>query len=131
MEWTVVFDEARGAAIVTTRGAFDDDDHARMVDDIVSRPEWRPGHPVLFDHRALDFGAAGYQHMRAAGDNHAAQDARIGAARSALLMKSLADFGRGRQFELLVDGVVSADLAVFVDEDAAWRWLTGRPAAPG
>jgi hypothetical protein len=124
MEWDVVFDEARGAAIVTTRGVFDEADHARMVADIVGRPRWHPGHPVLFDHRALDFGAAGFPDMRAARDNHVAHDEQIGAARSALLMKSLADFGRGRQFELMVDGVVSADLAVFVDEGAAWRWLS-------
>jgi hypothetical protein len=125
VEWDVVFDESRGVAIVTTRGVFNDADHARLVADVVSRPQWRPGHRVLFDHRALDFGATAYPQMLAARDNHVAHDARIGAARSAILMKSLADFGRGRQFELLVEGVVSADLAVFVDESAAWRWLAG------
>ncbi|MDF1503075.1 hypothetical protein [Roseisolibacter sp. H3M3-2] len=128
MEWDVAFDATRGAAVVTTRGVFDDADHARMVADVVGRPQWRPGHRVLFDHRALDFGGAGYQQMLAARDNHVANDARIGNARSAILMKSLADFGRGRQFELLVDGVVRADLAVFVDEGAAWEWLTAERA---
>ncbi|GLC26362.1 hypothetical protein [Roseisolibacter agri] len=123
MRWTVEFDDARGAAIVRTSGVFDHAAHARMVEDIVSRPEWRPGHPVLFDHRDLDFGDAGYQHMLAAADNHRAHDQQIGAARSALVMKSPADFGRARQFEQMVEGVVRADLAVFTDEDAAWRWL--------
>jgi hypothetical protein len=127
VEWDVVFDESRGVAIVTTRGVFSDVDHARLVADVVSRPQWHPGHRVLFDHRALDFGGASYQHMLAARDNHVAHDARIGAARSAILMKSIADFGRGRQFEQLVDGVVSADLAVFIDEMAAWQWLTAGP----
>ena len=130
MEWTVEFDEARGVAIVTTRGVFDHADHARMVADIVGRPQWRPGHPVLFDHRRLDFGPAGYQHMLAAADNHRSHDEQIGAARSALLMKGPADFGRGRQFEQMVEGVVRADLAVFVDEPAAWQWLTGGAGAP-
>ena len=129
MEWEVVFDEARGTAIVTTRGEFDAVDHARMVADIVGRPEWRPGHPVLFDHRALDFGAAGFQQMFVAGGNHRAYDARIGNARSALLMKSLDDFGVGRQFQKIVDGRVSANLAVFVDEDEAWSWLAAARAS--
>lgn len=124
MEWDVMFDAARGVAIVTTRGVFNDADHARMVADVLRREQWRPGHPVLFDHRALDFGAAGYGQMLAAGDNHRAHDDRIGASRSAILMKSVADYGRGRQFELILDGAVSADLAVFTEEEAAWRWLT-------
>jgi hypothetical protein len=127
MDWTVVFDESRGAAIVTTRGAFTATDHARMVADIVSREQWRPGHPVLFDHRVLDFGESGYVQMSAALENHQAHDARIGPSRSALLMKSLVDFGRGRQFELMGEGVVSAHLGVFLDERAAWRWLAGGP----
>ena len=130
MEWTVVFDEPAGIAIVTTRGVFDVADHARMVADVVSRAQWRPGHPVLFDHRGLDFGAAGYRQMSAARDNHLAHEARIGAARTAILMKDVADFGRGRQFELLVDGAASAPLAVFVDEAAAREWLAAGPATP-
>ena len=129
MEWTVEFDESRGAAIVTTSGVFNDRDHARMVADIVGREEWTPGHPVLFDHRALDFGAAEYRHMRAARDNHLLHEREIGAARSAILMKSIADYGRGRQFQLLVDGVASAHLGVFTDEEAAWQWLAAEPAA--
>ena len=129
MEWTVEFDGRRGAAVVTTRGVFTDADHARMVADIVGRAEWSPGHPVLFDHRALDFGAAEYRHMRAARDNHLAHEQEIGAARSAILMRSVADYGRGRQFQLLVEGLASADLAVFTDEEAAWQWLAAQPAA--
>ena len=125
MEWDVVFDESRGAAIVSTRGVFNATDHARMVADVVSRAQWYPGHSVLFDHRELDFGMAGFATMSAARDNHIAQEARIGAARTAILMKSVADFGSGRQFQLLVDGAVSADVRVFVDEKAAWDWLTG------
>jgi hypothetical protein len=121
-EWTVVFDDSTGVAVVTTSGLFNVLDHAGMVADVVNRERWRPGHPVLFDHRELDFGPAGYEQLRAARDNHLAHEARIGAARSAILMKSTADFGRGRQFQLIVQDSVSADLAVFTDEKAAWRW---------
>ena len=126
MEWDVVFDESRGAAIVSTRGKFNATDHARMVEDVVSRAQWRPGHPVMFDHRGLDFGAAGFATMSAARDTHMAHEARIGAARTAILMKSIADFGTGRQFQLLLDGAVSADVRVFVDEKAAWEWLAAK-----
>ena len=130
MDWTVNFDDSRGAAVVITRGVFNTADHARMVADVVSRAQWHPGHPILFDHRELDFGASGYEQMYAARDNHLAHDARIGPSRSAILMKSLADFGRGRQFELMGDGVFSANLGVFIDERTAWHWLTGESSAP-
>lgn len=126
MEWTVVFDEVRDTAIVTTSGVFSPAGNARMVADIVGRPQWRPGKRILFDHRNLDFGTAGYPQMLAASGNHRANDDRIGAARSALLMKSLADFGVGRQFQHMVDGV-SAEVGVFIDEDAAWTWLLAEP----
>jgi hypothetical protein len=129
MEWSVVFDASTGTAIVTTRGVFNVADHARMVADVVSREQWYPGHPVLFDHRALDFGTTGYPHMSAARDNHVAHEQRIGAARSAILMKGVAEYGCGRQFQLIADESVSAELAVFVDETAAWHWLTAESAA--
>jgi hypothetical protein len=56
MDWTVEFPGADGYAIVRTVGIFDVADHVRMITDIVTRPGWRPGMDVLFDHRALDFG---------------------------------------------------------------------------
>lgn len=121
MEWTV--EDRGGYVAVTTRGAFAADDHGRMVEDIVTRDFWRPGTSVLFDHRALDFGASGLAVMRQAGENHQAHDVRIGDGKAAVLMGTLVDYGRGRQFELLTDGRVSANLRVFLDEAEALRWL--------
>lgn len=123
MKWTVNFNEVCGAAVVRTRGVFNVSDHGRMVEDIVSREEWRPGHSILFDHRELSFDSIGYEDMVRARENHLAHEARIGNARSAILMKSAADYGVGRQFQLLAEGRVSADLEIFADEQAATAWL--------
>jgi hypothetical protein len=130
MEWIVAFDEATAVAVITTSGMFTVTDHARMVADVGGGEQWRPGHRVLFDHRDLDFGSAGFGQMTAARDNHLAHEERIGAARSAILMKSAADYGRGRQFQLLADGALGADLRVFIDERAAWDWLSSESPAP-
>lgn len=123
MEWTVTFDGSRGAAVVRTRGKFNTVDHKRMVADIVTRDEWYPGHPVLFDHRQLSFEGTGYSEMLGARENHAKFEARIGNARSAILMKAGADYGLGRQFQSLAEGRVTAELQIFTDEASATDWL--------
>jgi hypothetical protein len=123
MEWTVEHKQAQDYVIVATRGEFALHDHVRMIEDIVSRGFWRPGTAVLFDHRSLDFGAVGFGGMRQAAANHVAQDDRIGSGKAALLMRTPADYGRGRQFEMLTDGVVSATVQIFLDETEALRWL--------
>jgi hypothetical protein len=121
--WTVKFNELCGAAVVRTRGVFNVSDHGRMVADIVGRDEWRPGQPILFDHRELSFDGSGYDDMVRARENHIAHESRIGNARSAILMKSTADYGVGRQFQMLADGRVAAELEIFADEPSAKEWL--------
>jgi len=125
MDWTVELPGSDGYAVVTTSGAFDVSDHLRMIQDITTRPGWQPGMDVLFDHRALALGEADLRAMYEAGDNHRRNDERIGDGRAAILVRSLSDYGRGRQFELLTAGRVSATMNVFMDEAEAREWLAG------
>lgn len=129
MEWTVTFDRSRGTAVVRTHGEFNVSDHLLMVADIVARDEWHPGHPILFDHRQLDLDNAGYSEMQSALENHRLYEERIGRARSAILMKSIADYGLGRQFQNLAEGYVSAELRIFTDESSATQWLSAEETA--
>lgn len=126
MHWTVELPDDHGMAVVTTRGTFNVADHRRMIEDIVSRPGWRPGTDVLFDHRQLSFGDADLKAMYLAGGNHLAYDDRIGSGRAAILMGSLSDYGRGRQFEMLTDERISARLCIFLDPAEALDWLAGQ-----
>jgi hypothetical protein len=123
MHWSVELPVEGGYAVVTTSGTFDVSDHLRMIEDVVSRPGWRPGTDVLFDHRGLEFGDAGFRAMREAGGNHRDNDARIGNGKAAILMRSPSDYGRGRQFELMTEDEVSARLCIFLDEAEARGWL--------
>ncbi len=123
MHWTIEPDHASGFVRITTSGLFGAADHLRMIDDILSQPFWRPGTRTLFDHRALDFGSATYEMMRAATANHLANDDRIGNGRTAILVGSLAAFGSVRQFELLVADHSATPMRVFQDEAAALAWL--------
>lgn len=126
MDWTVDLSGADGYAVVTTAGTFNPADHLRMIDDIVSRPGWRPGTDVLFDHRALSFDDADLRAMYQASGNHLHNDARIGNGKAAVLMRSLSDYGRARQFELLTVDRVSATLRIFLDKAEALDWLAGQ-----
>ncbi|HEX6372851.1 MAG TPA: hypothetical protein VF006_28270 [Longimicrobium sp.] len=121
MDWTV--EDCTDHVVVTTRGAFDAAEHRRMVEDIVTRDFWRPGTAVLFDHRELSFGGSGYQQMLEARENHLAHNTDIGDGKAAVVMGSRADFGLGRQFELLTEGQVDARMHIFLDPVEALAWL--------
>lgn len=123
MNWTVENIENQPYVRVVTGGDFSVGEQLKMIEDITSRDFWRPGTNVLFDHRKLDFGVTDINLIRQASDNHIKNDAKIGDGKAALLMKSLPDFARGRQFELLTESKVSAKLRIFKDEDEALQWL--------
>jgi hypothetical protein len=123
MDWKTEYTKDVSFATVRTVGEFSIDDHARMIEDIVSSDFWKPGLDVLFDHRNLEFGFTTAAFWKKASENHERNDDRIGDGKAAILMKSVVDFGRGRQFEMITSDKVSAKLRVFMDEESAVSWL--------
>jgi hypothetical protein len=94
-----------------------------MIEDLVSRPGWRPGTAALFDCRQVRFGDIGFNEVLEATSIHVSNDALIGNGKSAILMKSSADYGVGRQFQNVTGGRVSAQIRIFLDEAEALAWL--------
>lgn len=123
MDWTAEFCKKKKIVTVKTSGKFTVEDHARLIEDLISRDFWTPGTNVLFDHRDLEFCHTTMSLMQQAAGNHKNKDDLIGDGKAALLMKSVADFGRGRQFEILASDKVSAKLRVFLGETAALEWM--------
>lgn len=124
MNCTVEKIESSSYVRVITSGVFSVEGQLNMIEFIISRDFWRPGLDVLFDHRQLDFGTTDVSLMREAGNNHIKNDDKIGDGKAAILMKSLPDFARGRQFELLTESKVTAKMKIFKDEEEAIKWLT-------
>lgn len=124
MNWEVEHRAHRAFVIIKTAGTFSIEDHMRMIEDIVTRDFWKPGTDIFFDHRNLQFGKTDIELMRSASANHKKYDKLIGDGRAAILMKSLTDFGRGRQFELLSSDKISAKLRIFLEEKAALEWIS-------
>jgi hypothetical protein len=123
MKWTVTYDEENDYVRVTTEGVFNVTDHLEMIEDILSRDFWRPGMAAFFDHRLLDFGESTFEIMMEASANHTANDDRIGSGKAAILMKTIADFGIGRQFQSIAGDNISALLHIFTNEEKAHRWI--------
>ncbi len=126
MNWTVEKLETEPFVRVAPEGVFDPDEHCRMLEDLLTREFWKPGMPVLFDFRKLEFTGTNIEDVREASLNRRNNEARIGDGKSAFLMKSLTDFARGRQFQLLTEDKVSAELHIFMEEDKALRWLENK-----
>jgi hypothetical protein len=123
MNWTVEQIADKHFVKVVTWGGFTAADHRLMTADILSQKFWKPGINVLFDHRNLDFGVTNVPLMKEIGSTHIENDARIGSGKAAILMKSVPDFARGRQFEIITEGKISAKLQIFLDEKKALAWL--------
>ncbi len=79
---------------------------------------------VLFDDRKVEFNETTVELVKKVSEDYSAREKQIGNGKAAILMKSLTDYARGRQFELLTEKRVSSELNVFTDEDKAVNWLT-------
>ena len=123
MNWTIEQIKDKHFVRVVTSGDFNVADHRRLTEDILSQKFWKPGTNVLFDHRNLNFGVTSVPLMKEIGSTHIENDARIGNGKAAILMKSVPDFARGRQFEIITEGKISARLQIFLDEKKALAWL--------
>lgn len=125
MNWKIEYIVDKQFIKVTSEGDFNAKDHREMIEDVTSREFWKAGMPVFFDNRKVNFNGVNYNVINEAARNHIKNNELIGGGRAAILMKSVADFGIGRQFQLLTNGVVSAELHIFQDEKKALGWLLG------
>ena len=123
MKWTFEYIKDKNYIRIVSEGVFSGGEAIQLIEDLLLQPYWRKGMPVLVDNRRVDYSVGGIAAMQEAGKFHIENDERIGEGKAALLMKSVADFGLGRQYELLTDEAVSANVHVFLDENQALRWL--------
>jgi hypothetical protein len=123
MYWTVEHVKASRYVRVVTGGVYNIDDHMRMLEDVVNRDFWKPGMNLLIDDSRLDFHQTSLEQLREAGLKRLRFDPLIGGGKTAVIVDSLADFARVRQYELITSGKVAAKIDIFKDEDKAVLWL--------
>jgi hypothetical protein len=123
MNWTVENLETNHCVKVVTEGVFTTEEQDRMLDEIISKEYWKPDINVFFDCRKCDFSNTDQEMPLEASMNFIRHDALIGCGKVALLMKSVADFTLGREFEILTDEKVCANVGIFLNETQVFRWL--------
>lgn len=123
MDWSAEYIESEHYVRIIFKGDFTAEGQLQMMEDITARKYWQPGMNVLCDFRNVEFDADSLAAIREASMNRGKKEKKIGNGKSALLMNSLADYARGRQYQLLTESKVSARLRVFTDEKEALDWL--------
>ena len=124
MKWTVEHMKEHRLVKIVVSGVYNIDDHLRMLKDLVTQDFWTPGMNLLIDDCGLDFRQTSLEHLREAALKRIEFDTLIGNGKTAVLVCSVTDFARARQFELITNGKVSAKIDVFNNEDEALRWLS-------
>lgn len=123
MNWNIEYIPDGKFVKVDMKGNFHPEEVEVMADEMFAQPFWRPGINVLLDHLELDFGVTDVETWRGLSELHVRNNAKFGETKLALLMKSLPDYARGRQYELLAEPKVSARIRVFQNEAEAVEWL--------
>lgn len=125
MRWTIVYVKEHDFVRVGTKGIYNIDDHIRMLEDVVTRDFWKSDMNLLINASELDFSDTRLEQLRAVSVKRIELDALIGSGKTAIVMNSITDFARARQYELLTSGKVAAKIDVFKNEDKALEWLLG------
>lgn len=123
MFWTIEYMNDRHFVRVVATGIYNIDDHMRMLEDLVTRDFWKPGRNLLLDESSLSYHGITLEQLREAGARHVKMDDSIGRGKTAVVMNTLSDFMRARQYELITSGKVSAKIEIFKDEEKAINWL--------
>ena len=108
---------------VIVEGLFSINGHSEMIADLVSQSFWKPGMNLLIDDRKVEFSGTNLDLLRVVSENFRSFEEKLGNGKVAILMDSLTDYARGRQFELLTDYKMSTQLRAFMDEEKALNWL--------
>ena len=124
MNWTVEYIKPQNFVKIKTEGIYTPSDQIKMIEDTVSQKFWKPDLNLLVDHRNAEFTGTDIAFIKEASKNFEKYKNRIGGGKIAILMKSLTDYARGRQFELLTGSKVKSKFNVFMDEEKAVNWLT-------
>lgn len=125
MDWSIEFANDKNYVKVVLTGDFNASDHRRMIEDVLSQKYWKSGMNILLDSRLVDYNKATLDVMRQAGDNMSRFETEIGSGKAAVLMETIASFGKGRQFEILTEDKTAAKIRIFLDEIQAVQWLSG------
>lgn len=130
MNWTIRLVEEGNFVIIETAGHFTGPDNLAMLKDLIEQDYWKTGMNLLVDNRRRDYDDDGMEYIKKSSSNLINKHSAIGCGKIAILMKSVSDFGLGRQFELLTDEEICADVRIFLSDQQALNWIKTALNAP-
>ena len=125
MLWEIEHLKDQNYVTVIIEGEFNLADNLKLLENIISVEYWQPGMNLLFDSRKIDLIKSDVDELREAGKNMAAFNNQLGSGKVAVLMATVYNFGKGRQFEMLAEKKISVGIKIFMDENQALDWLAG------
>lgn len=127
MRYEIDFERVPGRCEVALTGAASGEAFARLDNEIVADPRWKPGMALLFDFRELDLSTFSSEEVRQSAEVASRLGHRFGSGRFACVFGSAADYGLGRAWEMWTCGELSLDLRSFRSRDEAEAWLGQGP----
>jgi hypothetical protein len=124
MNWNIKPDASSSFFRIACSERFAVRDCRAMLQDLISRSDWRPGASVLVDYRQTDFTDVNSDQLREMSEFQSNLNDRLGDGRTAVLVKPGRDFGLARQYEMLAESNASTKLMVLFEESEAVRWLS-------
>jgi hypothetical protein len=122
MEWTIENIDDK-YSVVRTYGKYNSANHYNMVEDLLSKDFWRPGMPIIYDHRELDISESSYDTVQNAAIIRTKYEAKFGDSRAAIVTVNDYMFGVFRQFEAVVEPDVRGTFGVFKSYEDAETWI--------
>ena len=127
MKWTIQNVDEQNFIKVSLEGNFSVKKLPQALAELFSCKGWQPGKPILFDNTNLDLVGIDLDEVRDGSQIYFENAGNYGDSKVAILAGSLADFARGRQFELLTENKVKSNIRIFLKEAEALDWLLSAP----
>lgn len=109
--------------IIKTEGDGTVEGIVAFLKDIISHPEWKPGHNILLDHRDLRIDKITVADIEEVSKYFISIGNELGTGKIALIMKRDIDFGIARAWELATELDVDIKIRVFRKIEDANNWL--------
>jgi hypothetical protein len=130
VEWKVTWGGDAEDVLVVTSGTVTVEDLNAFVQEILNDPRFRLGLHVLIDHRLTEWSLMTTFDLRRRVDLLARDQEKIDSVRSAFLVGTPTGYGIGRMMLAFLDGRTKMDVKIFLDIDAARRWLAESSDTP-
>jgi hypothetical protein len=113
-----------GMFICTASGKAEAGDAAKVMEAMLSHPEWKPGTPRCYDVSKLDTDSLTVKEMRRIAGFASIHKKELGGGKIAMVASRNLEYGFARMLSVLVTSFGESDLEVFRTREEALAWLS-------